>query len=130
MAYLYPTSLAVALGLTVMLGGCSAGPIIDRLPEGIGLPAGAPARPVTSYQYPAVHDMPPARATQPMSEEEQGKLERDLAGLRERQAREASGDPDKKPAVNKKTEVKAAVPKKMTPDKMINLPPAGTDSKP
>ncbi len=113
-----------------MLGGCSAGPIIDRLPEGIGLPAGAPARPATPYQYPAVHDMPPARATQPMSEEEQGKLERDLAGLRERQAREVSGDPDKKPAVNKKAEVKAAVPKKKTPDKVINLPPAGTDSKP
>ena len=45
------------------LSGCAPGPMIDRLPADVGgLPAGAPARPATPYQYPAVHDMPPARA--------------------------------------------------------------------
>jgi hypothetical protein len=75
----------ISLGLAVVLAGCSPGPIIDKLPSGMGLPAGAPERPATPYQYPAVHDMPPDRTSVPMTEEEQVKLEKDLANVRDRQ---------------------------------------------
>jgi hypothetical protein len=85
-----------ALGLAVALGGCSPGPIIDKLPGGVGLPAGTPERPATPYEYPAVHDMPPDRPTAPMTEEEQARLEKDLANTRDRQ--EGRPPPAKKSA--------------------------------
>jgi hypothetical protein len=74
-----------ALGLAALLAACAPGPIIDRLPGELGLPAGAPARPETPYEYPAVHDMPPDRASTPMTEEEQVRLEKELANVRDRQ---------------------------------------------
>jgi hypothetical protein len=74
-----------ALGLAAVLAGCAPGPIIDRLPGELGLPAGAPARPETPYEYPAVHDMPPNRASSPMTEEEQVRLEKELINVRDRQ---------------------------------------------
>jgi hypothetical protein len=81
-----------ALGLVTMLASCSPGPIIDRLPADLGLPAGAPSRPANPYEYPAVHDMPPDRATSPMSEDEQVKLEKELANVRDRQeGRQSTG---------------------------------------
>jgi len=73
------------LGLLAALGGCSAGPIIDRLPGDLGLSAGAPARPEKPLEYPAVHDMPPARSSVPLTEEEQVKAEKELTALRDRQ---------------------------------------------
>jgi hypothetical protein len=88
--------LSVAgLALVAGLSGCSAGPMIDKLPADMGLPAGAPARPATPYEYPAVHDMPPARGTLPMTEDEQVKLEKELANVRDRQEGRTS---PKKPA--------------------------------
>jgi hypothetical protein len=78
-------SLWAALGLATVLVGCAPGPIIDRLPADLSLPAGAPARPETPYEYPAVHDMPPDRASSPMTEEEQVKLEKELMSVRDRQ---------------------------------------------
>ena|SRR4249919_441380 len=84
------------LALVAGLGGCSAGSVIDKLPADMGLPAGAPARPATPYEYPAVHDMPPARATIPMTEDEQAKLEKELANVRDRQ--EGRTQSPKKPA--------------------------------
>ena len=92
----YPRWQLAALGLATVLAGCSPGPMIDRLPDNMGLPAGAPARPATPYQYPAVHDMPPARATPTMNDEEQARLEKELAAVRERQAGRET--PAKKPA--------------------------------
>ena len=90
-------ALSIAgLALLAGLGGCSAGSIVDKLPADMGLPAGAPARPATPYEYPAVHDMPPARATVPMTEDEQVKLEKELANIRDRQ--EGRTQPSKKPA--------------------------------
>lgn len=89
-------SWVAGLGLVAGLVGCSPGPIIDRLPGDMGLPAGAPARPATPYEYPAVHDMPPARATVPMTEEEQVKLEKELANARDRQ--EGRAQSPRKPA--------------------------------
>ena len=91
------------LGLALLLTGCSMGSLEAQLPAEIGLPADAPARPVTPYEYPAVHDMPTPRAIKPLTEEEQIKLERDLNALRNRQeghvpaakkaARQAQKDP-------------------------------------
>ena len=77
--------ILAALGLAAMLAGCAPGPIIDRLPGELGLSASAPARPQTPYEYPAVHDMPPDRASSPMTEEEQVRLEKELINLRDRQ---------------------------------------------
>jgi len=100
----HQASILAALGLAAVLTGCSPGPVIDRLPGDIGLPAGAPARPTTPYEYPAVHDMPPARSTAPMSDEEQLKLEKELTAVRERQeAKEAKEAKEKAaPAAKKK----------------------------
>jgi hypothetical protein len=85
-----------ALGLAVVMTGCAPGPIIDRLPGELGLPAGAPARPEAPYEYPAVHDMPPDRVSTPMTEEEQVRLEKELATVRDRQ--EGRPPAAKKPA--------------------------------
>jgi hypothetical protein len=80
-------SLLAALSLVALaaLVGCSSGQVIDDLPANMGLPAETPARPATPYQYPAVHDMPPPRATEPMSAEDQLRLEKELTAARNRQ---------------------------------------------
>ena len=78
-------SILAALGLGFAVAACSPGPVIDALPTSLGLPANAPARPTAPYQYPAVHDIPPARSTTPISEEQQYKLEKELTALRDRQ---------------------------------------------
>jgi hypothetical protein len=78
--------LWAALGLATVLAGCAPGSVIDRIPGELGgLPTGAPARPETPYEYPAVHDMPPDRASTPMTEAEQVRLEKELANVRDRQ---------------------------------------------
>jgi hypothetical protein len=120
----YPRWLLAALGLATVLAGCSPGPMIDRLPDNMGLPAGAPARPATPYQYPAVHDMPPARSTPPMSGEEQARLEKELAAVRERQ--EGRDGPAKKPAQPAKKKPAGGDSGQATPDAKN----AGTNSNP
>lgn len=89
------TRARIALATSAMaalLAGCSPGSVVDRVPESLGgLPAGAPARPAAPYQYPAVHDMPPARTTRPMTEEELDKAQKELRAVRDRQeGREAA----------------------------------------
>jgi hypothetical protein len=107
-------SILVAFGLIAALTGCSAGPLGDALPQSMGgLPADTPPPPKVPYQYPAVHDMPPPRATQPLSEEQQWKLEQDLTALRNRQEDSEAGDkttgkPAKTKAAKKKVKKKAA----------------------
>jgi len=118
------------LSLALLAAACSPGPMIDRLPDNMGLPSNAPARPATAYQYPAVHDMPPARSSKPMSEDEQVKLEKDLAKLRDRQAPQAGGGaaaaaPDTKTAVAPT----AQAAKKKAKD-VIVIPPAGAAVRP
>ncbi len=93
--------LWLALGFAAALAGCSPGPIIDRLPADMGVPAGAPTRPAVPYDYPAVHDMPPDRTSVPMTEDEQVRVEKELANARDRQ--EGRPAPAKKAApVSKK----------------------------
>jgi hypothetical protein len=78
-------ALGLATVLAAILAGCAPGPVIDGLPSSMALPAGAPARPATPYEYPAVHDMPPPRTAPTMNEEQQLKLEKELTAVRERQ---------------------------------------------
>ena len=87
MARAFERSILAALGLAMAaaLAGCSSAAVIDQLPTNVGLPAGTPERPATPYLYPAVHDMPPPRATPTMTEEQQVKLEKELAEVRARQ---------------------------------------------
>jgi hypothetical protein len=94
--------LWVALGLAAVLTGCAPGSLIDRIPGEIGgLPAGAPARPDTPYEYPAVHDMPPDRASTPMTEAEQDRLEKELINVRDRQEGRPPADKKGAPAAKK-----------------------------
>jgi len=97
--------MLAVLGLAAALGGCTAAPVFDGM-----LPAGAPERPATPYQYPAVHDMPPARPIPTMTEEQQVKLEKELTLVRERQeatdgtAKKATQSAKKKPAATEKSD--------------------------
>ena len=55
----------------------------DHLPTAAGgLPDNAPARSTAELAYPAVHNMPPARATTPLSYDQQKRLEDDLVATR------------------------------------------------
>src|SRR5262245_8888851 len=94
-------ALAAALvAVAVILAGCSAGSTVaDQLPTALGgLPGGTPQRPGTSRAYPAVHDMPPPRATTVLTDAETKKLESDLVAARNRAAEaaaKAAADADK-----------------------------------
>jgi len=88
--------------------------MIDRLPGDVGESAATPARPTTPYQYPAVHDMPPPRPDQPLSEEQQVQMEKDLESTRKRQEVQTGTVPPK-------TDKKAATAAK-------KLPPAANGS--
>jgi hypothetical protein len=78
-------ALGSLLASALVLSACAATNIGDQLPTAVGgLPQGAPARPQTQPEYPAVHDMPPARNSTVLSGAEQKKLEEDLAAARAR----------------------------------------------
>ena len=103
--------MLAACWIAASLTGCSAGPLGETLPQSLGgLPADPPPPPKVPYQFPAVHDMPPPRATEPLTDKQQWELEKDLTRLRDRQeAREATnGDSGQKPAphAGKKTRKK------------------------
>jgi hypothetical protein len=91
-------AILAAVVLTAVLAGCSANSLFDRLPtEAGGEPTTAPARPANPYLFPAVHDMPPPRSDQPLTEEQQVQMEKDLQTIRDRQESQAA-DPAEKPA--------------------------------
>ena len=82
--------MAIALVLALATAGCSTS-AIDAIPAWAGgEPAGTPQRLATELQYPAVNERPPARDTKVVSEEEQAKIERDLAAARAAQAEQAA----------------------------------------
>lgn len=93
-------SILAATGLVLALAGCSISPVLERLPEGLGgLPVDAPARPPTAYEFPAVHDMPVSRASQPMSDDEVVNAENALVAARNRQEKlEKTADSEADPA--------------------------------
>jgi hypothetical protein len=64
--------------------------MIDAVPTWAGgEPVGAPQRPATPAEYPPVNDRPPARDTKLITEQEQSKLENELAAARSAQAVQA-----------------------------------------
>jgi hypothetical protein len=96
-----PRRALVAAGLVAAaaaLAGCGS-TIADRMPTAAGgLPEGSPQRPTTPSSYPAVHDMPPSRATPVLSDADAKKLEDDLIATRNRAAAaaaKAAADADK-----------------------------------
>ena len=70
------------VALAAALGGCSAA---SNLAGNIGEPSDTPERPATVQQYPAVHDMPPARPDKPLTDEQQIEMEQSLKLIRDRQ---------------------------------------------
>ena len=84
--------LATILGISVAclgVGGCSSS-AIDSIPSWAGgEPTGTPERPAATAEYPPVNDRPPPRPAQLVTEEEQAKIERELAAARAAQAKRA-----------------------------------------
>jgi hypothetical protein len=75
----------------LILSGCSGSMIADHMPTAVGgLPEDAPARPATPTAFPAVHNMPPARGTTTLNNDQQKQLEDDLVAARNRYG----GSPD------------------------------------
>ncbi len=103
-------SLLAALAMAALVAGCSAGPltgVLEQMPESLGgLAPDAPKAPAKPYQYPAVHDIPPPRSTQPMTEEQQTQLEKELNALRDQQ--EGTLAKDNQDAAASKNDTKAA----------------------
>ena len=65
--------------------GCSGSLLADHLPTAVGgLPDDSPERPANPPAYPAVHDMPPPRATATLNDDQQKLLEGDLIAVRDR----------------------------------------------
>jgi hypothetical protein len=84
--------VVAAFGMTALIG-CT-GQLAD-----LAEPAGTPPRPAAQSAYPAVHDMPPARDTRPLTAEERRRISEELTSLRDRQEAETTGSvPERKPA--------------------------------
>ncbi len=87
-----------------LLSGCSGSMIGEHLPAAVGgLPADAPAAPVTPVAYPAVHNMPPARSAATLDSAQQKQLEDDLVAARNRYG----GNPDAATATGTTADPKA-----------------------
>lgn len=110
-ATLWRSTLA-ACCLAAGLSGCAAGQVGEAIPQSLGgMPADVPVSPKVPYQYPAVHDMPPERAIEPLTEQQQQQMQQDLTTLRNRQekrladdktaAKPAKSKPGKKPGKQK-----------------------------
>ncbi len=91
--------MAFASALLAISGmsGCSTAQI-DSIPKEIGgLPEGAPKRADAPPDYPAVHDMPPPRATTLLDAEQQKRIEADLIAARNRQPGQEKNTEPRKP---------------------------------
>ena len=99
MRHIIARRFLAAAALAAALTGCSTNAVIDALPGAVGEPASAPVRPVAdTYQYPAVHDMPPPRADQLMTDEQEAKMEQDLTKVRDQQEKQLGVNSGKKDA--------------------------------
>jgi len=121
---------ALALALACVLAACGA--TIGNLPEKLGgLPESAPQRPAETMPFPNVYEPRPKREAKPLSDDEQKKLESELATLRESQKQRANPPPPpppaqkiaapvkKDPAPAKKAPAKEAAPAKKKQDDAI-----------
>ncbi len=76
--------IAVTASLALGLVSCTSAQF-DAIPHAVGgLPENAPRRPDQAPEFPAVHNMPPARSSALLDEEQQKKLEADLIATRNR----------------------------------------------
>jgi len=104
---------AFALALTCVLAACGA--TIGSLPEKLGgLPESAPQRPAETMPFPNVYEPRPKREAKPLSDDEQKKLESELATLRESQKQRADPSPPPPPPAQK---IAAPVKKEPAPAK-------------
>jgi hypothetical protein len=104
---------AFALALTCVLAACGA--TIGSLPEKLGgLPETAPQRPAETMPFPNVYEPRPKREAKPLSDDEQKKLESELATLRESQKQRADPPPPPPPPAQK---IAAPVKKEPAPAK-------------
>lgn len=108
---------AFLLAGSLALSACSS--TFDVLPEKVGgLPATAPARAAEPMAFPNVYEVRPTREAKPLTDDEQKKLESELATLREEQKQLANPPPPptppakKDPAPAKKSAGKEAAPAK------------------
>lgn len=98
------------LALALAVSGCSS--TFDVLPEKMGgLPASAPERAAQPMTFPNVYEVRPTREAKPLNDDEQKKLESELATLRERQKQLANPPPPPPPPK------KVAAPAKKAPMK-------------
>lgn len=103
------------------------------MPESMGgLPADTPARPKVPYRFPAVHDMPPPRATPPLTDKQQWELEQDLTRARNRQeASEApNGHSGEKPAAHAEKKTRKSKKKTKNPIALHGNESAGAKTNP
>jgi outer membrane biosynthesis protein TonB len=109
------------LAALLSLCACSTGAVLGQLPEKMGgLPADAPQRPAETMPFPHVYEQRPTRATKPLTEEEQKKLESELGSLRDSQNRRALA-PESPPA-GPRVKDAAKPPPKAPPKKMAEKP--------
>jgi hypothetical protein len=109
--------LATLLGLCA----CSTGAVLGQLPEKIGgLPESAPQRPAETMPFPNVYEQRPTRATKPLSEEEQKRLESELGNLRDSQNKRALAP--ESPPVGPKVKDATKPPPKAPPKKTAEKP--------
>lgn len=81
-------TLAALAAVAVAVAGCSS--ILSEMPQQMGgLPSDAPARPAVPPSYPAVNDMPEARAERTLTETERKKVQADLDAARAAAAKRA-----------------------------------------
>jgi len=86
----------LASALSAALCACSS--LGDNLPAPLGLPEGAPERPVVEREFLPVHDTPPPRDTKPLTDEQRKQLETELKETRDRQEQAVSKSSLKQPA--------------------------------
>ena len=104
--------MLAALACAASLGACAS--ISEKMTEqmanapGIGEPAATPQRSVTPVAYPAVHDLPPQRATNLLNDAEQQKMENDLLTARDNQQRSNPAAAAEVAAARKKAEAEEA----------------------
>jgi hypothetical protein len=101
---------------------------MGQLPEMAGgLPASAPQRPAETMPYQNVYEPRPARAAQPLTNEEQKKLESELSNLRDIQNRRANPPPEPPPKEITKAATEAKKPPPKVAAKKMTDKPKPTD---
>lgn len=91
-----PAFLMLIAGVAGLAACSSASSVfVDHIPNAIGgLPAGAPERTATPVSYPPVHDIPTNRGPTVFTAAEKKRLQDELAATREKNAHDASANPE------------------------------------